>query len=440
MINGVPQVVEEPGLRLLLPLSDSGPSIEPSITDKDTQQSLGRRFDTASWSDATGTVSGQVRIEPPKTVPAGIGMVTLSVDDTVVGSTNTPPFQVSWDTTAFSNGVHDLTFTLADAEGTGTTIQDENLNVLNSGSNGDESALLPPGLIARLWNAMKIGPDYKVAEYELALSLEKSHDESGYETHILRAAALDPDYRDVRDRIHPLFIGQVPSAFPVPPGMSLPRSLGLSAGSASAAGFWAGSPNVREIALTFDDGPLPIPTAQLLNALQTANAHGTFFVVGMRAQESPNSLRQMAANGNAVEDHTFTHPNLTQILPQHILQEILRTAVVIQATTGLWPHFLRPPGGNTNTLVLETAKACGMSGAFWTIDALPAEESGSSSEVVNWVVSRARPGAIVLMHNGMSATVGAIPQLVQELRERGYKMVTIRQLAADSLAGRKQGT
>jgi peptidoglycan/xylan/chitin deacetylase (PgdA/CDA1 family) len=154
----------------------------------------------------------------------------------------------------------------------------------------------------------------------------------------------------------------------------------------------------------------------------------------MRAVESPDSLRQMAAYGDCVEDHSFTHPNLTQILPGDILPEILRTAVIIQAATGKWPHFLRPPGGNTNSQVLQTARICGLSGAFWTIDALPAEESGSAQAVSNWVISRARPGAIVLMHNDIDTTVEAIPSLVEGLRKHGYKLVTIRQLAADALS------
>jgi peptidoglycan/xylan/chitin deacetylase (PgdA/CDA1 family) len=81
-----------------------------------------------------------------------------------------------------------------------------------------------------------------------------------------------------------------------------------------------------------------------------------------------------------------------------------------------------------------------MSGAFWTIDALPAEETGSPDAVAQWVIRRARPGAIVLMHNGMQATIGAIPKLVQGLRERGYKLVTITQLAADALADRHAKT
>ena len=441
MVNGIPGVIEPPGLRLLLPESDVGPAIESSVTDADMSDDLVKRFDSTYIADGLRTVNGEVSLSLPRKAASGTYMVTLSVDNQQIGITDRPPYQFTWDSRSTDNGVHSCVFSMTNSYGNQVAIQEFDVYVLNATRNASENVgSLSDDQSDRIWNLMRLRPDYKVAEYELALAYSGAHDNDDYETYILRTAALDPDYRDTRSRIRPLFAGQVPDKFPVPDGTTLPSSLGLSTGKASAAGFWAGSAHVREIALTFDDGPLPQPTADLLNALKLANAHGTFFVVGMRAVESPNSLRQMAADGNAVEDHSYTHPNLAQILPEHVLPEILRTAVVIQAATGLWPHFLRPPGGNTNSLVLATAKVCGMSGAFWTIDALPAEEGGSPDAVAKWVINRARPGAIVLMHNGMAATVGAIPQLVQGLRQRGYKLVTIRQLAADALADRHPNT
>jgi len=434
MTDGVPVVVEPPGLRLLAPASHVGPSIEPSIVDSETQTDMAKRFDSSALAPGLSVVTGDISAAPPRAIPLGVYSVSLAVDGDIIGDSNEPPYVFSWDTRSVPNGQHSLTFNLLGLNGNEMAVQDDDVWVLNTDpSPTDNNGPLTPELEERLWNLLRICPDYKVPEYELALSALNAHDQADYETHILRAAALDPDYRDVRSRIAPLFAGQVPVRFPVPDGTTLPSSLGLSAGSASSAGFWAGNPHIREIALTFDDGPIPGPTKDLLDALRGVNARATFFVVGMRAAQSPSSLRQMAADGDDVEDHSFTHPNLTQILPQHIMLEILRTAVVIEATTGHWPHFLRPPGGNTDPDVLDTARTCGMSGAFWTIDALPAEESGSSIAVASWVISRARPGAIVLMHNGMAATVGAVPALVQGLRNRGYKLVTIRQLAVDAL-------
>jgi peptidoglycan/xylan/chitin deacetylase (PgdA/CDA1 family) len=116
----------------------------------------------------------------------------------------------------------------------------------------------------------------------------------------------------------------------------------------------------------------------------------------------------------------------------HIYEEILRNAVVVQALTGVWPHFLRPPGGQSNPRVLEAAAACGMAGAFWSVDVLKAEDSGSSDNVVNYVLKHVHSGSIILMHNGAFATTQAIPKLTSELRARGYKLVTLLTLAKDA--------
>jgi peptidoglycan/xylan/chitin deacetylase (PgdA/CDA1 family) len=415
MTNGLPVVTEPPGLRLLLPQSQTGPPIEPSIVNPAIQQDLTSRFDSSYISSGLKIMIGRLTISPPRRTAVGTRFVSFAVDGQGSGESNLPPYRFTWDSHTMANGRHTIYFTMYGGSGNELQVQAEDVYVLNAdSSDGNASNSLTSDQSDRIWKLLQVNPDYKVAEYELAIALNGRGDRDGYETHILRAAALDPDYRDVRSRIRPLFAGQTPAKFPVPDGTTLPSSLGLSAGAASAAGFWAGSPHSREIALTFDDGPLPIPTQRLLDALHNANAVGTFFVVGMRAVESPDSLRQMAAYGDCVEDHSFTHPNLTQILPGDILPEILRTAVIIQAATGKWPHFLRPPGGNTNSQVLQTARICGLSGAFWTIDALPAEESGSAQAVSNWVISRARPGAIVLMHNDIDTTVEAIRQLAAD--------------------------
>jgi len=153
----------------------------------------------------------------------------------------------------------------------------------------------------------------------------------------------------------------------------------------------------------------------------------------MRAELAPDVVRRMAADGHEVEDHSYTHPNLDEALPYHIREEVLRCAVVVRALAGRWPSFFRPPGGNANPHVLAAAAECGMAGAFWTVDGFSAEETGSPAAVTKWVVSHARPGAIILLHNGTPSSTAAIPGLVRALRARGYKLVTLRQLAHDAL-------
>jgi peptidoglycan/xylan/chitin deacetylase (PgdA/CDA1 family) len=141
----------------------------------------------------------------------------------------------------------------------------------------------------------------------------------------------------------------------------------------------------------------------------------------------------MAADGDDVEDHSYSHPNLDEALPNHIREEVLRGAVVVRALSGKWPYFFRPPGGDADPRVLAAARECGLAGAFWTVDALSAEETGSPAAVTKWVVSHARPGAIILMHDGTASSTAAVPSMVRELRARGYRLVTLRQLAHDAL-------
>jgi len=176
----------------------------------------------------------------------------------------------------------------------------------------------------------------------------------------------------------------------------------------------------------------PQITPILLDNLKKAGIPGTFFVVGIRATAAPDLLRNMKSDGFEVENHTYTHPNLGQCLPQHILEEYLRNGIVISSLTGRWPCFLRPPGGNSNPQVMQIAHKCGMIGGFWTIDALRAEDTGSADQVAEYVVAKARPGAIVLMHNGSAATANAIEAMAAGLKAKGYKCVTLAQLAHDS--------
>ena len=392
-INGVPRVVEPSGLRLLCARTAQESLLEPSVVEPPLQANLAGRLARESGlasGDGAERMSGRVTVQPRRGFG---GVVSLSVDGHVVGVNNAPPYAFTWDTREVVNGKHVLSFSVIDDSGTTVGAEDRSVTVVN----GDKpshgaSRPLTPALQWRLWNLLTLQPAYKVAEWRCAQIARARGDRAGYARHLLTAAALDPEYQNVHAKIAALFSGQVPAHYPLPATFKR-GGLGLSAGQVSDAGLWIGNPQSREIALTFDDGPTRAPTTALLDALKPTGARVTFFVVGMRAAEFPDLLQRMAADGDAVEDHSYSHPNLDQVLPEHILQEILRTGIIVQSQTGHWPRFLRPPGGNTNPHVLETARACGMAGAFWTIDALPAEESGSADAVTKWVVSRARSGA-----------------------------------------------
>lgn len=205
---------------------------------------------------------------------------------------------------------------------------------------------------------------------------------------------------------------------------------GILFGMKSGGRFWRGNPRRREIALTFDDGPGPMATPLLLAILRRYGVHATFFVIGERVAPYPYLVRQMAAEGHEVANHTFHHPNLTTLDAATVRQEVDAAAELIGATAGR-PRWFRPPGGDYDVRVVEAARASGMDLAMWTANsgdwALPPPKV-----LAERVLDRAEPGAIILLHNGPLNTVRALPTIITELRRRGYALVTMSDLARET--------
>jgi peptidoglycan/xylan/chitin deacetylase (PgdA/CDA1 family)/negative regulator of sigma E activity len=202
---------------------------------------------------------------------------------------------------------------------------------------------------------------------------------------------------------------------------------GILFGVESGGRLWRGNPRRREIALTFDDGPNPVATPLLLGVLRRYNVRATFFVVGERAAPYPYLVKQMAAEGHEVGDHSFHHPRLTTVDASTVRAEIARTAETLRPLAGRVRWF-RPPGGDYDLSVVDAARESGMGLAMWTVnsrDWAPA----TPKALVDRVLARAEPGAIVLMHDGTLATVRALPAIIAELRQRGYELVTLSDLA-----------
>jgi peptidoglycan/xylan/chitin deacetylase (PgdA/CDA1 family)/negative regulator of sigma E activity len=203
---------------------------------------------------------------------------------------------------------------------------------------------------------------------------------------------------------------------------------GLLFGIETRGRLWRGNPRRREIALTFDDGPSPLTTPLLLAVLRRYRVPATFFVIGVHAQAYPYLVRQMVLQGDEVGDHSFHHPNLATLDPGTAGREIAEAASVIRAETGRPPRWFRPPGGDYTVEVADAARRAGMGLAMWTDNAgdwaLP-----PAKRVVERVVAHAEPGAIVLLHNGTLNTVRALPRIIVELRRRGYRFVTLSEMA-----------
>lgn len=185
----------------------------------------------------------------------------------------------------------------------------------------------------------------------------------------------------------------------------------------------------KVIALTFDDGPWPKTTEQVLEILKQQNIKATFFWVGEMVQNYPQIAQKVIADGHAIGNHTWHHW-FRKMNETTAASEINRTAAIIYKTTGVETSLFRPPGGILNNGVAEYAKKNKYGVAMWSADSVDYRRPSVPSLIHN-VLRNAQPGGIVLMHDGggnRSNTVQALPQIIDILRKRGYAFVTLPQL------------
>ena len=197
--------------------------------------------------------------------------------------------------------------------------------------------------------------------------------------------------------------------------------------------LYTGNRYLPEIALTFDDGPSPYYTPQILAILQQYKVKATFFCIGRQVASYPDLVRQEYNDGNLVGNHTWSHPNLALLSSSDILTQINLTADAIQQATGVRPTFFRPPYGVVNTTVLAKANLLGLTTIIWNDEARDWSLPGTGV-IISRILNLAGDGAIILLHDGggdRSQTIAALPTIIQTLRLRGFKFVTLQQMVND---------
>jgi peptidoglycan/xylan/chitin deacetylase (PgdA/CDA1 family) len=189
--------------------------------------------------------------------------------------------------------------------------------------------------------------------------------------------------------------------------------------------------NEKVIALTFDDGPGPKNTAQVLEILKKNNIKATFFMVGQMVKYFPQIAKQVAADGHVIGNHTWHHWYF-QMDGATAASEIDRTADIIYKTTGEKTTLFRPPGGFLNNGLAQYAKNKKYAVMMWSEESGDAERrSPQVPMLVKNVLKYSKPGAIVLLHDGggnRSKSVKALPEMIAGLKAQGYRFVTIPQL------------
>jgi len=225
-------------------------------------------------------------------------------------------------------------------------------------------------------------------------------------------------------------------SLPPPPAVvlhdaDLERALGMPAGERWQRALFGRREVVgpKLIALTFDDGPYPVETAELLAVLQAQHVRATFFLIGRDAEQYPGLVRAIAAAGNEIGDHTQTHPNLDTLDDAGVTAE-LRAGAATLARIADQPsihRLFRPPHGRYRRATLRAAQAAGFDTILWTDD--PGDwRNVPAAELAAHVARFATSPEILLLHNGRDATIAMLPETIDRFRRAGYTFVTVGEL------------
>jgi peptidoglycan-N-acetylglucosamine deacetylase len=257
-------------------------------------------------------------------------------------------------------------------------------------------------LTSILWNRMRIKPSLTIAYYFAAkyhLAKGSVRDATAF---LEKTAACDPDYADTR------------------------ALLARCYGQSGYKQVTSGPKGSKVVALTFDDGP-NATTPNVLDILAANDVKATFFVVGSQVECNPSIVKTMSEQGHQIESHTFSHRNIQRLPRKDVERELMKAAAAIRDSTGKESRFFRPPGGHAGADAEAAAADYGLTGVFWTVACSKFEGSNPES-MVQHVLTSIDDGGILLLHNGEEVTLKALPVIIAELRNRGYRFATLSEL------------
>ncbi len=185
-------------------------------------------------------------------------------------------------------------------------------------------------------------------------------------------------------------------------------------------------PNRPVIALTFDDGP-SAHTKPLVDLFTAHGAHATFFVLGNLVDPYSNEAAAIVNAGSEIMGHSWDHSDLTKLTPQQIRDQFTMTNSAIQRTTGVMPNAYRPPYGSLSDAVKAVSQETGLSIITWNVDTQD-WLTRDAQQVHDWVMTHAKPNAIILCHELYESTVEAMRTAIPGLIAQGYQLVTVSQL------------
>jgi len=189
-----------------------------------------------------------------------------------------------------------------------------------------------------------------------------------------------------------------------------------------------GGPRRKVVALSFDDGPWS-DTPAFVRMLESEHVPATFFMIGEQVTgQYRSTLQRELRDGDALGDHTYTHPDL--LTSGEVSGQLRNTLMAIRHLTGYTPCVFRPPYGAYDQSVIDTARSLGLATVLWNVD--PSDYTLPGVEAIEQrVLAQVQPGSIILSHDGggpRGETLAAYPRIIHVLKQRGYRFQTVPQL------------
>lgn len=195
----------------------------------------------------------------------------------------------------------------------------------------------------------------------------------------------------------------------------------------------------KVVALTFDDGPSPIWTPQILDVLKKEKVKATFFMIGVHVKEYPDIARRVAEEGHEIGNHSFDHHVLLYYTKEELKEEILASEAIIKEVTGQKTTLFRPPKAWLTKREKKKVKELGYKVVLWTLNSKD-WVTFDDKHITRYIVKNVRSGDIILFHDSGGTfsieggdrheTVLAVKRTIEKLRERGYRFVTVDELLA----------
>lgn len=183
----------------------------------------------------------------------------------------------------------------------------------------------------------------------------------------------------------------------------------------------------KRIALTFDDGPHPIYTPQMLELLKEEQVPATFFLLGENVELYGDVVKEIAKEGHLIGNHTYHHVQVTSLSLEEACKEIQETSDLIEELTGTGTEYVRPPFGTWNE---ELEERLNLIPVMWSIDT-----KDWTTQNVDWIVretvKHAEDHDIILMHDSYQSTVDAVKRIIEQLEAEGFEFVTVDEIIMD---------